>query len=521
MADTQRSSVLFSVREQILSGDLNRLQKLASREAQDVLLRGALRDSFTSSLGIPVNPGYTGTPGEALLPSIPRGTVGGINVTTGSFALTVLAGQVDFEVDTSDVDASDLQVARWGNTNLTINPDSSQYRVDLIIATPAEVPSNFQSRNILLDPNARTIAPQNVYKTQDPLATISVVTGVPGVLQAPACPTGSVALWEVVTNNTDADATAYRFIRRVWRRVESLGTVHGILEGCVPVQNGVADEGTSLIPYLPSVSDPANGSPVHRAIIDGELIVWPAQTGLEIYAAPDQNADPTAVAAGTFDTPFYWYLAGGRWAPQNGFPVVGTLTFAPLRLIASLTPPAYGRASAALQVGGQAVPAAGTLYIGIGFISGASLGCYKGCRIVDDWVYPLTSQYAYAGLGPSTAAIGPFPQFTEAAVAPPSSTGTVAIHTPAPSTACDLSLTTSAASGGSQSVIFWGGSGGDGNQELLEVQSASGAAAWVQQRLALPNPGYTGFAYAASAGGTQSMVLAAIGYNMNARRIGR
>jgi hypothetical protein len=56
---------------------------------------------------------------------------------------------------------------------------------------------------------------------------------------------------------------------------------------------------------------------------------------------------------------------------------------------------------------------------------------------------------------------------------------------------------------------------------LLEVQSASGAAAWVQKRLALPNPGYTGFAYAASAGGTQSMVLAAIGYNMNARRIGR
>jgi len=519
MPDTQRSSVIFNSREQILSNDLNRVQTLVSRDAQNVLLKGALRDSFTNNLGIPVNPGYTGTPGEALLPSVPRGTVGGINVVTNSFTFTMLAGQVDFEVDTIAVDDSDLQIARWADTPLTINPDPSQYRIDLIIATPNEVQSDLQSRNVLLNPSTRSIAPQNVYKTQDPTATITVVTGTPGVLQAPPCPDGSVALWEVVTNNTDADATTYRFIRRVWRRVESFGTVHGIHEGCVPLQNGVADEGTSLIPYLPSVSDPANGSPVHRAIIDGELIVWPAQTGLEIYAAPDQNADPTAVAAGTFDTPFYWYLAGGRWAPQNGFPVVGTLTFAPLRLIASLTPPAYGRASAALQVGGQAVPAAGTLYIGIGFISGASLGCYKGCRIVGDWVYPMTSQYPYSGIGPSTAAIGPFPQFTEAAIAPPASTGTVSIHAPAPSTACDLSLTTSA-SGGSQAILFWNGSGGDGDQILLGAISSAGNAAWAQAKLALPNPGYNTFAYASSAGGDQNMIVAAIAYNMNVKRIG-
>ena len=514
MPDTQRSSVVFNSREQILSNDLNRVQTLVSRDAQNVLLEGALRDSFTNNLGIPVNPGYTGTPGEALVPSVPRGTVGGINVSTGSFTFTVLAGQVDFEVDTIAADDSDLQIARWADTSLTINPDATQYRIDLIIATPAEVQSDLESRNVLLNPSTRSIAPQNVYKTQDPTATISVVAGTPGVLQAPACPSGSTPLWEVVTNNTDADATTYRFIRRVWRRVESFGTVHGILEGCVPTQNGVADEGISLQPYLPDMT-------VHRALIDGELIVWPAQSGLQIWAAPDSNNDPTAVAAGAFDTPFYFYLCGGRWAPQNGFPFVGVPapTFAPLRLVASLTPPAYGRASGDLAVAGQDIPRAGTLYVGIGFISGAVTGCYKGCRIAGDWVYPLTSQYAYAGLGPSTAAIGPFPQFTEATVTP-TSTGTVSIHTPAPSTACDLSLTTSAASGGSQSIIFWGSSGGDGNRELLEVQSASGAAAWVQKRLALPNPGYTGFAYAASAGGTQSMVLAAIGYNMNAKHIG-
>jgi len=37
------------------------------------------------------------------------------------------------------------------------------------------VDSDLESRNVLLDPVARTVAPQNVFKTSDPTATLMLL----------------------------------------------------------------------------------------------------------------------------------------------------------------------------------------------------------------------------------------------------------------------------------------------------------------------------------------------------------
>lgn len=516
MSDTQRSSVIFNSREQLLSGDLNRLQKLVSRDAQNVLLEGAARDSFTDGWGNPFDAVYTGSPGDGNAP-IARGSLGGIGISTGSYTFFVGAGQADFQVATSDPDSSSWQICRWPNTWLTINPDGSNPRIDLVIATPVNLESDLESRNILLNPSSRAMAPQNVFKTQDPTATISVVAGTAGSNLAPTCPAGSLPLWEVVSQPSDTDATTYRFLRRVWRRVESFGTCHGVLEGCMPTQNGIADEGIDLQPYLP-------GSTVHRAIIDGEVVVFPALSGQLLWAQQDSKNAPLAGSPGTFDTPCYFYVVGGRNAPRQGLPVSYTdhglpaPVYSPLLLVASLTTPTYGRASNDLAYAGVTFARAGTLYVGIGFV-GSGGGVYKATRISGDWVYPLTSQYS---LGGDVQPLGPWPQFTEAVISPPGATGTTSIHTPATSTECDLSLNLIETGVDSAfSELFFGSGSADGNMALMAATALAAGAGVIpgRARIALPNAGYGSFNYTASGNlSAAQMVVSATGYNMNVRR---
>ena len=413
-----------NAREQAISTDINRLQKLASREAQNLLLNAGRRDDFTDTAGAPLR----GVTGGIVERADVLGTIAG---TSGNYNVSIGAGQAFMDIAAPDADSSEYSVVRWGNTVATIAPDAGTFRVDLIVAEPAMAPADLQSRNILVDPVLRTITPADVYKTSNPVATLNVIPGTPGDPSAPAVPAGSVALWEVISYNTDVDSTTYRFIPRLWRRVESFGSCHAILENCVPADGGV---------HLESVSDPpalAYGK-VHRAIIDGEVICAPLVAAFNVPATPDTNNNPvTATIDAVKDVPCYLYLCGGRHAPQNGVGVADT----PLRLVASLTPPSGGRASDALAIAGVTVDKAGTLYCGIWFIASTTHN-YKSCVIGGDWVYAQTSGTSGTGL-----------RFTEAGAT--GAHGDISINPPTTSTLANLILQAADAAG--CNVLFYSG----------------------------------------------------------------
>jgi hypothetical protein len=495
MPSTTFTAVKQNAREQVLSTDLNRMQKIASREAQDLLMHGGYRDRFTSaSSGAPVLM-------QAAEPVDRADDLGQINGVIGSFNITLQGGQAFMSIATSDPDQSSYCPVRWpGQTIATITPDVSTFRVDLIYATPSMHDTDSQSRNILVDPVARTVAPANVYKTSNPWAQISVLTGTPGSPTAPACPAGSIPLWEVVTTNVDVDSTAYRFIPRIWRRVESFAACHGILQNCVP-QNGLNAETTSSVPYL-------GLGVTHKAIIDGELISAP-MAGINVILAVDATgSSPTAVTIdANKDLPCYLYLCGGRHAPQNG---AGTLWAAPLRLVASTIAPSNGRAASDLAIGGIAVPRGGTLYVGLAFISRGTHN-YKSCLIDGDWIHARSCYVV--GPVPSLPSSG----FNNAASILTGASGTMDISVPPVSSVCDLAVTATDTAGARDIVIYGGAAAAvDFRAAQISVQAANGAA-FAKFRYPIPTGGH--FSWNGGAG-TTSMNFCATGFNMGVPRIG-
>ena len=513
MSDTTRSVVKFNSREQILSNDLNLLQKLSSREAQNLRQYEAQRDTFTDPTGSPTGPGYTGTPGDNGIPITRSISIGNIAPTVSTFNFTVGAGSVEAYESSADPDTSNYQILRWSATPFTSAPDGSQSRIDVVYATPTMVDSDLESRNVLLDPVARTMAPQNVFKRSDPTAILTLLSGTPGSNVAPAVPSGSVVIWEIVTKASNTDATQYSYIRRVWRRVESFGTCHGVLENCVPWWNpgddgGASGTGAPLPRLRPGV--------VHRAVIDGEIICWP-QTGDDLRAVMDSGGDPTGLGAATHDQPFYLYLCGGRFAPQQGLPFYPPFTtISPLRLVASTQAPNLGgRASGDLTFGGVTIPRYGTLYVGIGFISTTGNGI-KPCVIDGDWIYPQTS--AFVDSAP-TLICPQVPQFTEAPIFGIATSGAAGIHPPALSTMCDLAGRVIDPTPSATTVkIYPGSSVGTGNQVLLRCSCDSGGNAVVQQvRCAVPASGVLNWEGSLAAL-TARLDTMATGYNMNVKR---
>jgi len=408
MAATTFSRVIFNSREQVLSSDLNRLQTLASRELQDVLRNGCKGDSFTDS-----TPGNEGMPaGNNLAASdVDRAdNLGGITGASDGFDVTMTAGQVFATIPAATTEESSYSVVRWpSGSTFTLSPDSSQVLIYLIYAAPNMFQEDTQSRNILTDPVARTVAPANVQKTSNPTVTTSgnlaYVMGNAGDTEPPAVPAGCVPLWEVITYNTDTSAAQYRFIPRIWKRVQSFGTCHAVLQNCKPLWP-VGLESVSNEPYL-------DRELVHKAIIDGEVIV--DASGLaNIIVEPDTNGNPlTQTIATTFDRPVYLYLCGGRHAPQNGIATsraTASGAVGPLRLVASINGPGAGnRAGQSLGIKGVTIPRSATLYVGCGFIAKDTHN-YKSCIIDGDWVYAITAPSGmYAGClyeAPVTGASG-------------------------------------------------------------------------------------------------------------------
>lgn len=476
-------------REQILSTDLNRSQKLASREAQNCLENGAQRDQFTDIYGNPLV-GVEGGPVDR------ADRLGTIHGNVGSYDITVWDGQAFMQIPAPDADSSDYTVVRWPTTTInTITPDAGTFRVDLIIATPAMSPADLQSRNILVDPVLRTVTPQNVYKTSNPLATLSVVPGTPGDPSPPPVPSGSVALWEVVSYNTDADASTYRFTPRLWRRVESFAACHALLENCVPHTGATAVDP----PYLPP-------GIVHRAIIDGEVICAPLVGAAPLTIDADTNNDPTgAVVHAAKDTPCFLYLCGGRYAPQNGVPVANS----PLRMVASLTAPFGNRASANLAIAGVAVPKAGTLYAGLWFIA-RNTHQFKRCAIEGDWIYAAEAVSA----GPVLAAAA---GFADTGGYGTTATGALTLASvPTVSTFADLEF--SASDTASALIVFYE-TGTPGSAKAMATVVVDGTQLVGMQKSRRPLLSGGAFSWAGGTANT-AVYLFAQGYNMNVHRIG-
>lgn len=357
------SRVKENAREIALSSDADRAESLASRELQNILGFGAGDAS--------------GTPFTALLRPL--------SLTAVAATFTMAMGDGDafayLPADPSlTVDDSAYEVVRWrGVGALTFaNPNGSNPRIDLVVATPAMADTDLTSRTILLDPTARTIAAQNVFKTTNPAAAILVVTGTAAATPAaPAVPSGAIALAEVYVPAAVGDATAFFMIPRAFRRATfPWSTASGIMAGGELRWTLTVD--ASAAPSTLTM----NG-PTHRLLIDGELVEW--STLDAITAIADTSNNPFGSAPGS-DTPYYIYAVGGRHLPQG---TKTTLGFSPVAIIESLTPPdlsTYGRPTASLATPRGTAPAAACVYLGIGYVQAGTTN-RKPCVMDDDMVY--------------------------------------------------------------------------------------------------------------------------------------
>lgn len=347
MAAATGSKEKFNAREVLVSADAMRMQNLLWRDLMDDLAAaGAGADQIPFS-GLVVAPTLTGI--------------------ASSFNMALSAGRgyyYDPAFPGLTADDSFQQILRWPAQNITTfgAPDGSNPRIDTVVVAPAMVDADSFSRNILVDPTARTITPQNVFKTSNPVSTISVLTGTAASVPIPApIPAGVAPLFEVYIPAAAADSTSFKVIRRLRRKTAYPASIrNGILEGC------------SLSWTTPGVDPTTTNTPigllgdVHRIAIDGEVIEW---TGLSPSVSSDTLANPFATAAPAGNArPYYIYACGGRNLPQGKFSAIDS-RFYPIVLVESTTPPDLDGGQPLVAI---ATPRGntqrGALYIGLGFV---------------------------------------------------------------------------------------------------------------------------------------------------------
>lgn len=500
----ERERVLFTNREIILSSDVTRIGKLVNKETQnreealsrraDFYFGNTFDDISSGSKGAAA----TATPGLIVAPSI--------DPVAGTYNVTLGAGEGEcVGAGTIPADESEFQLARWAQQVIPWPeagyPNPSNPKICLIVATPADVADDLQSRNILVNPDTREVSPANVYKLSRPEATISVLVGTAAATPAPpACPAGTLPLFEVIIPAGATDSANYLFVRRSWRRVEFPGSSqHGIVKGCVP---NLMDETFIGIP---------DGG--HRIVIDGELLSWShTQT---LVPAVDSSGNP-GTAPATYDLPSYLYLCGGRWSPsrsQGVSPVPdGGGTYAPVVLVESTTPPdAFGYPTAALVAGGVTLPKAACCYIGTRFRAAGTTNnvpaIYDG-----DWIHfqamGITDAPLFCAKNPTVVTSGAYTAVTLSSLPAVSTAGIVAGYQDTISGG-GISLTKFAAGGGSDAYMFASVATTVGDSELVSPKTTLGRS----RLLSL---------YAASSAGAGVRIgILATAYNMNVPRLAR
>lgn len=387
MADSF-SEVLQNVREEFLSTDFVRAQQLTQTQALNVLRDDARTNDTTNAAFLNVSAGAR-VSGCSLVPTLSS---------TSGFAMALSAGQAlvdDGSSDDLNLDTSSTKVYRWAAATVTFGtPDASNPRIDLVVVTGASVNTDVQSRNILLNPTTRQVAPQSVPKTSNPAGVVSVVAGTAaGTPVPPAVPAGSIALFEVLIPAAAGDSSSFEPSRRINRRIEfPLSSYHGILQNCVPQWTQVDESTTTSAISLPT-------GIVHKVVIDGEVITFGGGNtvvggGVVLpLIVRDANAtyDPFGAAAPAgYDLPYYIYACGGRHLPQGAQSTQSG--FGPIVLVESLVEPdSTGRPSLNVQTPrGNTV--AGAVLIACGWVVKNSTK-RKGVTMAGNWVYPNGSQY--------------------------------------------------------------------------------------------------------------------------------
>lgn len=351
------SYVQENTREEILSSDINRAQRLQSRELQNFIKERGYKADGSVINGI-------------------SGVVPTITPIPATFTVDMEAGQGFVEDATGlTADDSDFQVLRWlEQLGLTFSAPGGNDRIDLIVATPGTQATDTVSRNILLDPVARTVAAANVEKTVNPQATVAVIEGVPAATPVPpAVPAGTYVLFEVYVPTTAIAAGDFTFAPQLFPlTTQPLTRQHGVLKGC-NIRWSDIDAAVSSIPQL-------SGNTENIAIIDGEMVIFASNSAGATEQQPqtfgDGNApnNPFAVVnpSATAMRPFYIYLVGGRHAPQiTGQSAFGVKTNA--AIVCSLVPPFNnGKPSANITTPRGTVTTDGAVYVGMGFTKRAS-----------------------------------------------------------------------------------------------------------------------------------------------------
>jgi hypothetical protein len=386
-----KTHLIQNAREMIVSTDLTRIGQLAAREQQNADMARAMRADFYNPVTGTVDD-FGGTNRGSAYEVIPSALVApSLDPVGGSWNMTIGAGEVEGpQSGVASPDVSSYGVARWAQQVVTWPgaPSNVNPSIATIYVVPTDIQADQASRNILLDPVARTFEPQNVYKTSNPSGTIGVVVGTPAATPLPplavALPTNAIPLFDVYMPTTSTDSTSFLVTRRCWRRVEFSGaSQHGIAKGCVPTW-AYAAEATGAPPLLYTCV-PASPSTlvVNQPVIDGELLTF-ALANAAITFAPDTNNSPGATAPAGNDMPTYLYLCGGRhWPWSHGVPVQG---------VESLTPPdVMGYPSAALAIaaggGSSTIPRNAALFIGVAFrVAGSTRS--KSLFYEGDWVRP-------------------------------------------------------------------------------------------------------------------------------------
>jgi hypothetical protein len=350
----------WNAREVLESSDLMRMEDLLSREIQDELAAmGAGVESTAGSLALEGAP-FSGMHEAPTLVGV-----------ASANQMTIGPGRgflYDLTFPGLTANDSPYLVLRWAQQTLNFTaPDSTNARIDLIVATPGQVDSDLQSRSILVDPVTRSKVFQNVNKLSTPVSTISVVTGTPaGSPTPPAVPSHALALFEVLVPAGAIDGTAFLPARRAWRRAAyPWSTVNGPLRGCLLQWD------TTVDPFTASAAMTFSPQFEHAIFIDGELI---SIGGGLPRVFQDSTANPFASAAPAgVSRPYYVYACGGRNLPQGaqGFTAVGGGTggpFLPIVLVESTVAPGKDGHPLSNITTPRGATQKGAVYVGCGWV---------------------------------------------------------------------------------------------------------------------------------------------------------
>lgn len=380
MAGTTRSQEIFNTREEVVSSDLMRMQALISRDAQNEA--SGLSRSFDCSSG--VNPttaahmlSAQGTPIYGL-EQVP--TIG----SPSGYQLTVGAGSGYFYSTTGvTADYSSYQVVRWTTQAVTFtNPNGALPRIDIVYAQLGSVATDSAVRNILVDPNARTVAAQAVNKTSNPTATLGVAAGTPASSPVPpALAADRLPLFYVYVPAAAASAANFASCRASWRRAPyPFSAMSGVISGMGLKWDLSAD------PAAASAGMIAKG--FHRIVIDGEVMEFVANLDSTAGGVVQDSVNNPfgSAAAATWNRPYYIYAVGGR---HNPFPSYNSSDgiLSPVTLVESLSPPivATGKPSVALTTAAGVVTE-GAVYVGLGFVV-RNTTFRLGCIMTEDMTY--------------------------------------------------------------------------------------------------------------------------------------